>query len=61
MAVKSLREQLTKIALNNVKTSNGKTLAEMMVQEAQRLYNCIQYHIDKYYKSYEPKIYEMSL
>ncbi len=58
MAVKSLREQLTKIALNNVKTSNGKTLAEMMVQEARRLYNCIQYHIDKYYKSYEPKIYE---
>ena len=58
MAVKSLREQLAKIALKKVKMSNGETLAVMMAHEVKRLYNCIQYYIDKYYESYEPIIYE---
>lgn len=58
MAVKSLREQLMNIALKEVKMSNGETLAETMASEARRLYNCIQYYIDKYYESYEPKVYD---
>lgn len=52
----SLEEQLSKIALKQVKI-NGKTLAEIMVSEAQRLADCIQFYIDKYYESYKPVIY----
>lgn len=58
MAVKSLREQLTKIALKEVKMSDGKTLGRTMADEAKRLYACIQYYIDEYYKSYQPKVYD---
>ena len=58
MAVKSLKEQLTEIALNKVKLSNGKTIAETMVSEARRLYDCIQFYINEYYQKYKPKIYE---
>lgn len=36
---------------------NGETLATTMAREARRLYNCIQYYIDRYYESYQPKIY----
>lgn len=38
--------------------SDGKTLATTMAHEAQRLYDCIQYYIDRYYDSYQPTIYE---
>lgn len=55
---KSLREQLMQIALKKVKMSDGKTVEETMASEARRLYDCIQYHIDAYYLSYQPKIYE---
>lgn len=55
---KSLREQLSKIALKRVKLSNGETLAETMASEARRLYDCIQKYIDEYYKSYNPKVYD---
>jgi len=55
---KSLKEQLSKIALKKVKMSNGETLATTMVHEARRLYDCIQYYIDRYYDSYQPTIYE---
>ena len=58
MAVKSLKEQLTQLALKKVKLSNGETLAETMAREARRLYSCIQYYIDEYYRQYEPVIYE---
>ena len=58
MAVLSLKEQLSNIALKKVKLSDGKTLAETMEHEARRLYDCIQYYIDEYYKKYNPKIYE---
>ena len=57
MAVKSLKEQLTQIALKKVKLSNGVSLATTMAREARRLYDCIQYYIDKYYDSYQPVIY----
>lgn len=58
MAVKSLKEQLADIALKKVKFSNGETLAETMANEARRLYDCIQYYIDEYYRSYTPHVYE---
>lgn len=58
MAANSLKEQLTKLELKKLKMSNGKALEETMAKEAQRLYECIQYHIDKYYQSYEPRVYE---
>lgn len=58
MAVKSLKEQLSRIALKKVKLSNGETLATVMAREAHRLYECIQYYIDKYYESYQPTIYD---
>ena len=58
MAGKSLKEQLAKIALKTVKMSNGDTLAVTMAHEVKRLYNCIQFYIDKYYESYQPTIYE---
>lgn len=58
MAVKSLKEQLSNIALKKIKMSNGETLEETMANEARRLANCIQNYIDEYYKSYEPTIYE---
>lgn len=58
MAVKSLEEQLTRIALKKVKLPDGKTLEETMAEEARKLYDCIQYYIDKYYESYRPRVYE---
>lgn len=55
---KSLKEQLAHIALKKVRMSDGKTLAETMASEARRLYDCIQYYIDEYYRSYEPVVYD---
>lgn len=55
---KSLKEQLSKIALKKLRLSNGETLAEALASEARRLYDCIQYYIDEYYRSYEPLIYD---
>ena len=55
---KSLKEQLSKIALKRVKLSNGETLAETMAREARRLADCIQYYIDEWYNSYEPSVYD---
>ena len=54
---KSLKEQLAQIALREVRMSTGETLAEAMASEARRLYDCIQYYIDEYYRSYEPQMY----
>lgn len=54
----SIKEQLTKIAVKQVRLSNGDTVATTMAKEARRLYDCIQYYIDRYYESYQPKIYE---
>lgn len=58
MAVKSLEEQLSKIAIKKAKLSNGETLAEVMAREAHRLAECIQYYIDEWYNSYEPTVYD---
>ena len=55
---KSLKEQLARIALREVRMSTGETLATAMAREARRLYDCIQYYIDRYYESYHPTIYD---
>lgn len=55
---KSLKEQLTKIALKKVKMANGETLAETMANEARRLYDSIQHYIDEWYDSYQPRVYD---
>lgn len=60
MAVKSLKKQLDNLPLKKLKLSTGETLEEILAREAHRLYDCIQYYIDEYYRSYEPKIYERS-
>lgn len=56
----SIKEQLARIALKKVKLSNGETLEETMAREANRLYDCIQYYIDRYYndKKNDPLVYE---
>lgn len=58
MSVSSLSNQLKKIDLKNAKMSNHKTVGEIMVREAKRLYKCIQAQIDLYYASYKPKYYQ---
>ena len=55
---KSLREQLSKISLKKAKFKSGETLAQVLVNEAKRLYECIQKYINEYYDSYNPKIYD---
>ena len=54
----SIKKQLSNMKLKSLKLSNGETLAEIMIAEANRLYDCIQYYIDTYYKSYTPVIYK---
>ena len=58
MAVKSIKEQLSEIALQKLKMSDGQTLEQILANAARRLYDCIQYYIDEYYKSYHPVIYK---
>lgn len=54
----SLLDQLKKISIKQIRFDNGETIAERMAREAQRLADCIQYYIDKYYNSYHPKVYD---
>lgn len=60
MAVLSLSDQLKNIDLTKAKTTSGKYVKDIMVQEAKRLYRCIQAQIDLYYASYEPVVYSRS-
>lgn len=57
MATKSLKEQLTKLAATQIKTRSGETYSELLKREVDRLYDCIQKRIDRYYESYDPHIY----
>lgn len=50
----SIRSQLTKIAVMNMKTGNGETYAEKLKHEVDKLYDCIQDEIDRFYRSYTP-------
>lgn len=54
----SLKEQLSRIVVSNVKMSNGKTIEQNLKSEAKRLLDCIQKRIDEYYSSYKPKYYD---
>lgn len=54
----SLKKQLSSLSLKKVKLTNGETLPEAMAREARRLYDCIQFYIDKYYASYNPVVYD---
>lgn len=50
----SIESQLRKIVV----TKNGETLVEKLKREVDRLYDCIQWYIDKWYNTYSPVLYE---
>lgn len=54
----SIQKQLMKKMSGNVRMRNGSTIRQQLEQEIRRLYSCIQFYIDDYYNSYEPKIYQ---
>lgn len=54
----SLKDQLTKITLRKAKLTTGETVEQMMAHMVQKLYDNIQYYIDKWYNEYHPKIYD---
>ena len=53
----SIKEQLAKMAVTKMKTGTGETYAEILKREVDRLYDCIQYEIDRFYRSYKPTMY----
>lgn len=55
---KSLKDQLNAIIASKVKMRNGETLQDQLSREVRRLYDCIQYYIDKYYDNYKPSTYK---
>lgn len=55
--MKSIKEQITKLAAMKLKSSTGETYGELLKREVDRLYDCINARIDDYYNSYDPKIY----
>lgn len=54
----SIRNQITKLAVMNMKTGNGETYAEKLKREVDRLYDCIQDEIERFYRSYTPIKYK---
>ena len=48
----SFESQLKSINIKNLKMSNGKTLAENLYNEANRLRNCIQNRLEIYLKTH---------
>lgn len=55
---KSLREQISRLAATQIKTGTGETYGEILKREVDRLYDCIQDEIDRFYNSYDPSYYE---
>lgn len=53
----NLKSQLKKIDVTKLKFKNGKTYGQVMVEETNRLRDCIQARLDAYMNSYQPKIY----
>lgn len=53
----NLKSQLKNIDVTKLKFKNGKTYGQVMVEETNRLRNCIQARLDAYMNSYQPKIY----
>ena len=54
----SIANQLKSIDITKLKLSNGRTLAENLYSEANRLRDCIQNRMDMYMALYTPKIYK---
>ena len=54
----SFVSQLKSINIKNLKMSNGKTLAENLYNEANRLRDCIQNRLDIYMATHQPKMYD---
>lgn len=53
----NLKSQLKNIDVTKLKFKNGKTYGQVMVEETNRLRDCIQSRLDAYMNSYQPKIY----
>lgn len=53
----NLKNQLKGIDVTKLKFKNGKTYGQVMVEETNRLRDCIQARLDGYMNSYQPKIY----
>lgn len=53
-----LKSQLKSIDVTKLKFKNGKTYSQVMIEETNRLKNCIQARLDEYMNSYQPKIYK---
>ena len=53
----NLKSQLKNIDVTKLKFKNGKTYGQVMVEETNRLRDCIQARLDAYMNSYQPKIY----
>lgn len=53
----NLKSQLKNIDVTKLKFKNGKTYSQVMVEETNRLRDCIQARLDAYMNSYQPKIY----
>lgn len=54
----NLKSQLKNIDVTKLKFKNGKTYGQVMVEEANRLRDCIQRRLDEYMHSYQPKMYK---
>lgn len=54
----SIANQLKSIDITKLKMSNGRTLAENLYAEANRLRDCIQNRMDMYMALYKPKMYK---
>lgn len=53
----SVVSQLKDIDVRKLKFKNGKTYEQIMREEVNRLYKCIQNRLDEYMLSYNPKLY----
>ena len=54
----SFANQLKSIDITKLKMSNGRTLAENLYSEANRLRDCIQNRLDIYMATHQPKMYD---
>ena len=54
----SFANQLKSIDVTKLKMSNGRTLAENLYSEANRLRDCIQNRLDIYMNTHQPKMYD---
>ena len=53
----SIKNQLKNVNIKKIKMSNGKTMAQNLYIEAQRLRDCIQSRLDDHFTNYTPIVY----